>query len=83
LIDLVEELDDTRPIVNDWEHVTVMKGGSWIYQVMRDVWEGKEYEGDEGDEEPRDEELDIEDVVGKIGGWVDREIVRLGSSGQE
>ena len=82
LIDLVEELDDTRPIVNDWEHATVMKGGSWIYQVMRDVWEETAEETDEEDGEMSDEDINIEAVVEKVGGWVDREMGRLGG-GQE
>lgn len=82
LIDLIEELDDTRPIVNDWEHATVMKGGSWVYQVMRDVWEENAGEIDEEDGEISDEDINIEAVVEKVGGWVDREMGRLGS-GQE
>ncbi|KAI4676499.1 uncharacterized protein J4E88_007417 [Alternaria novae-zelandiae] len=75
LIDLIEELDDTRPIVNDWEHVTVMKGGCWVYQVMRDVWEEVV---DESDEEEMEVDVNIEEVVGRVGGWVDREVGRLG-----
>ncbi|KAI4913473.1 hypothetical protein J4E90_005190 [Alternaria incomplexa] len=75
LIDLIEELDDTRPIVNDWEHVTVMKGGCWVYQVMRDVWEEIV---DESDEEEMEVDVNIEEVVGRVGGWVDREVGRLG-----
>ncbi|KAG9194821.1 hypothetical protein G6011_04856 [Alternaria panax] len=82
LIDLVEELDDTRPIVNDWEHVTVMKGGSWIYQVMRDVWEEAAGEVDDNDDEVREEDIDIEDVLEKVGEWVGKEMKRLGD-GQE
>ncbi|KAI4710051.1 hypothetical protein J4E89_005283 [Alternaria sp. Ai002NY15] len=75
LIDLIEELDDTRPIVNDWEHVTVMKGGCWVYQVMRDVWEEVV---DESDEEEMEVDVNIEEVVGRVEGWVDREVGRLG-----
>jgi len=75
LIDLIEELDDTRPIVNDWEHVTVMKGGCWVYQVMRDVWEEVV---DESDEEEMEVDVNIEELVGRVGGWVDREVERLG-----
>ncbi|KAI4908473.1 uncharacterized protein J4E92_010872 [Alternaria infectoria] len=75
LIDLIEELDDTRPIVNDWEHVTVMKGGCWVYQVMRDVWEEVV---DESDEEEMEVDVNIEEVVGRVGVWVDREVGRLG-----
>ncbi|KAI4615669.1 hypothetical protein J4E80_006085 [Alternaria sp. BMP 0032] len=77
LIDLIEELDDTRPIVNDWEHVTVMKGGCWVYQVMRDVWEEVV---DESDEEEMEVDVNIEEVVGRVGRWVDREVGRLGGS---
>ncbi|KAI4962138.1 hypothetical protein J4E86_001170 [Alternaria arbusti] len=75
LIDLIEELDDTRPIVNDWEHVTVMKGGCWVYQVMRDVWEEVV---DGSDEEEMEVDVNIEEVVGRVGRWVDREVGRLG-----
>ncbi|KAI4639713.1 hypothetical protein J4E93_009067 [Alternaria ventricosa] len=75
LIDLIEELDDTRPIVNDWEHVTVMKGGCWVYQVMRDVWEEVV---DESDGEEMEVDVNVEEVVGRVGGWVDREVGRLG-----
>ncbi|KAI4659971.1 uncharacterized protein J4E79_005773 [Alternaria viburni] len=75
LIDLIEELDDTRPIVNDWEHVTVMKGGCWVYQVMRDVWEEVV---DESDEEEMEVDVNIDEIVGRVGGWVDREVGRLG-----
>ncbi|RYO06660.1 hypothetical protein AA0119_g2408 [Alternaria tenuissima] len=77
LIDLVEELDDTRPIVNDWEHVTVMKGGSWIYQVMRDVWEEAASETDD-----EDEEIDVECILVKVAEWVEREMERLRGSEQ-
>ncbi|KAI4687981.1 uncharacterized protein J4E84_004909 [Alternaria hordeiaustralica] len=77
LIDLIEELDDTRPIVNDWEHVTVMKGGCWVYQVMRDVWEEVV---DESDEEEMEVDVNIEEVVGRVGGWVDKEVERLGGN---
>ena len=77
LIDLVEELDDTRPIVNDWEHVTVMKGGSWIYQVMRDVWEEAASETDDDDEE-----IDVECILVKVAEWVEREMERLRGSEQ-
>jgi hypothetical protein len=85
LIDLVEELDDTRPIVNDWEHVTVMKGGSWIYQVMRDVWEEAASETDDEDDEDdemKDEDIDIEDILVKVAKWVEREMERLRGSEQ-
>jgi hypothetical protein len=82
LIDLVEELDDTRPIVNDWEHVTVMKGGSWIYQVMRDVWEEAASETDDEDDEMKDEDIDIEDILVKVAEWVEREMERLRGSEQ-
>jgi hypothetical protein len=82
LIDLVEELDDTRPIVNDWEHVTVMKGGSWIYQVMRDVWEEAASETDDEDDEMKDEDIDIEDILVKVAKWVEREMERLRGSEQ-
>lgn len=81
LIDLIEGLDDTRPIVNDWEHVTVMKGGCWVYQVMRDVWE-EVVDEDEDDEEEMEVDVNIEEVVGRIGGWVDREVGRLGGDGE-
>jgi hypothetical protein len=59
-----------------------MKGGSWVYQVMRDVWEENAGEIDEEDGEISDEDINIEAVVEKVGGWVDREMGRLGS-GQE
>ncbi|RAR14062.1 sulfate permease [Stemphylium lycopersici] len=74
-LDLVTELDDTRPIVSDWEHVTVMKGGSWVFQVLRDVWEDKEAEREEEDD---GELVNVEDVVGALEGWVGREMDRLG-----
>ncbi|KAI4952681.1 hypothetical protein J4E91_003153 [Alternaria rosae] len=79
LIDIIEELDDTRPIINDWDHVTVMKGGCWVYQVMRDVWEEVV---DEDDEEEMEVDVNIEEVVGRIGGWVDREVGRLDGDGE-
>ncbi|CAI9628063.1 hypothetical protein GT037_002452 [Alternaria burnsii] len=82
LIDLVEELDDTRPIVNDWEHITVMKGGSWIYQVMRDVWEGTANETDDEDDEMKDEEIDIECILVKVAECVEREMEGLRGSEQ-
>jgi hypothetical protein len=84
LIDLVEELDDTRPLVNDREHVTVMKGGSWIYQVMRDVCDEIEGE-DEEEEEEMEANMDIEDVVDKVGVWVGEErerLARVGGGGE-
>jgi hypothetical protein len=59
-----------------------MKGGSWVYQVMRDVWEENAGEIDEEYGEISDEDINIEAVVEKVGGWVDREMGRLGS-GQE
>ena len=82
LLDLVTELDDTRPTVSDWEHVTVMKGGSWVFQVLRDVWEDREAKreeqvgGDDGEEE--EELVNIEDVVKALEEWVGREMERLG-----
>ncbi|KAL1798829.1 hypothetical protein ACET3X_002866 [Alternaria dauci] len=81
LIDLVDALDDTRPIVNDWEHVTVMKGGRWIYQVMRDVWEEAEGNGVGDEDVDEDGDVDFEDVLGKVGEWVGREMERLSGSG--
>jgi len=52
-----------------------MKGGCWVYQVMRDVWEEVV---DESDEEEMEVDVNIEEVVGRVGGWVDREVGRLG-----
>lgn len=82
LIDLVEEMDDTRPIVSDWEHVTVMKGGSWVYQVMRDVWKEAASETDDEDDEMKDEEIDVECILVKVAEWVEREMERLRGSEQ-
>jgi len=46
-----------------------------VYQVMRDVWEEVV---DESDEEEMEVDVNIEEVVGRVGGWVDREVGRLG-----
>jgi len=75
-------MDDTRPIVSDWEHVTVMKGGSWVYQVMRDVWKEAASETDDEDDEMKDEEIDVECILVKVAEWVEREMERLRGSEQ-
>jgi hypothetical protein len=66
LLELVEDLDSDRPIVKDWEHVTVLKGGCWVYEILRGVWEDK------------GTCVDVEVVVGKLEKWVESEMERLG-----
>ncbi|EMD95859.1 hypothetical protein COCHEDRAFT_1210128 [Bipolaris maydis C5] len=65
LLELVEDLEENRPTVLDWEHVTVMRGGDWVYGVLREVWE---VWGDR---------VRVEEVVEQLMEWVDGEFERL------
>ncbi|KAF1944594.1 hypothetical protein EJ02DRAFT_510025 [Clathrospora elynae] len=74
---IVEELEGEMPTVNDWEHRTVLKGGMWVYGVMRGVWE--EVEGVKGGKGGKGKgmEFDIEGLVGGMMKWVEGEWARL------
>ncbi|KAF1832983.1 hypothetical protein BDW02DRAFT_648717 [Decorospora gaudefroyi] len=72
LLEIIDELDDTRPIVNDWEHRMIMRGGQWVYQVLRDVWHGMNMEEDDRGG------MMGEDMVRALEVWVEGEAVRLG-----
>ncbi|CAE7175679.1 SOBP multi-domain protein [Pyrenophora teres f. teres] len=89
LLGIIQELDDTRPIVTDWEHLGVMRGGKWVYQALRELVaemsdenENKNDDGDgDGDEEmneDRDESADVEMCVTYLGSWIQEEMRRRG-----
>jgi hypothetical protein len=69
LLEVVEELEDTRPIMHGWEHQTVLKGGTYVYEAMREVW-GEAVEKGCG--------MDVGEVVEGMGKWVEGEVRRLG-----
>jgi hypothetical protein len=69
--DIITDLNDTRPIVNDRVHKQIMAGGGWVYQILKDLAEEKEEDGE-------DEEVDVEGVCGELRGWVDGEFARVG-----
>ncbi|EUC43955.1 hypothetical protein COCMIDRAFT_99493 [Bipolaris oryzae ATCC 44560] len=66
LLDLVDDLQENRPKIYDWEHVTIMRGGNWVYGVLRRVcaeW---------------GEDVGVEEVGGRLMEWVEGEFERLG-----
>ncbi len=87
MLGIIQELDDTRPVVTDWEHLGVMRGGKWVYQALRELVaemsdenENKNHDGD-GDEEmneDRDESADVEMCVTYLGSWIQEEMRRRG-----
>jgi len=76
LLDIIQELDDTRPIVTNWEHVTVMRGGSWVYEALRalveDMDEDEDEDEDDGDEHGNDEHesADVEMCITYLQAWI-------------
>jgi hypothetical protein len=66
--EVIDNLNDTRPLVNNREHRTVMAGGSWVYSVLKPLAEKAEEQG---------EDLDIENVVSDTKTWVDGEYARV------
>lgn len=58
-------------MIYDWEHVTVMSGGDWVYGVLRKVWR------------VWGARVDVEEVVQTLMEWVDGEFERLGGIRKE
>jgi hypothetical protein len=62
-LELIEDLEDNRPTFtcDDWEHRTILKGGTWVYDVIRKAAgfgpKPKPPKDDGGDE------LDVEKVM--------------------
>jgi hypothetical protein len=69
LLEVVEELEDTRPIMRGWKHLTVLKGGTYVYEVTRGVW---------GEAVKKGCGVDVGAVVEGMGNWVDMEVERMG-----
>ncbi|KAF2844795.1 hypothetical protein T440DRAFT_547029 [Plenodomus tracheiphilus IPT5] len=70
LRDLVEELEDERPVVEGWERRVVLEGAGWVFEGCRGVWEGEEQmrgvEGVRGDGEEGEMEGLGEGEEGKV-----------------
>ncbi|KAF2249344.1 hypothetical protein BU26DRAFT_564999 [Trematosphaeria pertusa] len=49
LLDLVKNLDEEKPTVDDWERRTVLKGGEYVYEALRCVCEDEDEDDGRGD----------------------------------
>jgi hypothetical protein len=78
ILELIEELEENRPVFSkeDWEHRSVLKGGEWVFDVLKTViadWK----EGENGGKK-RDGADEIVEVVGELEDWVEKEWDRIG-----
>lgn len=76
LLNVIEELEENRPTVSGWERKTVLKGGSWVYGVLRGVVEGQGQGDGKGKAKRGEGSVHVEEVVGALMAWVDGEFAR-------
>lgn len=81
LLELIEELEENRPSVEGWEMKGRLRGGTWVYEALRDVVEsGKGKRGKKGGGRGRGkgkEKIDVVEVVRDLVDWEEREWERV------